>query len=115
MLIELPLLNPGLVCPAIKFPLALSVVKLPAPPLIASAPTSIAPNPLVILPLLSAPTVVRAEVPGYAVAFERLPELGVPNAPPFTTGAPAVPTATARAVATPVPGVTPAHVVRSAS
>lgn len=32
-----------------------------------------------------------------------VPEEGVPNAPPFTTGAPAEPTFTAKAVATPVP------------
>ena len=43
------------------------------------------------------------------------PEDGVPNAPPLTTGEPAVPTLTASAAATPVPGITPAQVVRSAS
>ena len=49
------------------------------------------------------------------VQLVSVPLLGVPNAPPFTTKAPAVPTLTARAVATPVPGVIPAQVVRSAS
>ncbi len=37
------------------------------------------------------------------VQFVRVPEAGVPSAPPFTTGAPAEPTFTAKAVATPVP------------
>ncbi len=37
------------------------------------------------------------------VQFVRVPEEGVPIAPPFTTGAPAEPTFTAKAVATPVP------------
>jgi hypothetical protein len=40
---------------------------------------------------------------GRPVVLVRVPEDGVPNAPPFTTGAPALPTFTARAVATPVP------------
>lgn len=40
---------------------------------------------------------------------------GVPNAPPFVTTAPALPTATARAVPTFAQGVIPAQVVRSAS
>lgn len=37
------------------------------------------------------------------VQFVNVPEEGVPNTPPFTTGAPAEPTFTAKAVATPVP------------
>ena len=37
------------------------------------------------------------------VKFVATPLDGVPNAPPLTTNAPAEPTATARAVATPVP------------
>lgn len=37
------------------------------------------------------------------VKFVAVPELGVHKAPPFTTGEPAVPTLTARAVPTPVP------------
>ena len=40
---------------------------------------------------------------GKPVAFVKVPEDGVPNAPPLTTGAPAEPTFTAKAVATPVP------------
>lgn len=40
---------------------------------------------------------------GKPVALVNVPLDGVPNAPPFTTNAPAVPVLTARAVATPVP------------
>jgi len=40
---------------------------------------------------------------GSPVAFVRVPDDGVPSAPPFTTNAPAVPTFTPSAVATPVP------------
>lgn len=40
---------------------------------------------------------------GRPVAFVSVPEDGVPNTPPFTTGAPAEPTLTPKAVATPVP------------
>ena len=40
---------------------------------------------------------------GKPVALVNVPLEGVPKAPPFTTGAPADPTATAKAVATPVP------------
>ena len=48
-----------------------------------------------------------AEMPptGRPVALVKTPDDGVPNAPPFTTIAPAVPTATPRAVITPVPVV----------
>ena len=40
---------------------------------------------------------------GKPVALVRVPDDGVPKAPPLTTGEPAVPTLTAKAVATPVP------------
>lgn len=40
---------------------------------------------------------------GNPVAFVRVPDDGVPNAPPLTTKAPADPTLTPSAVATPVP------------
>jgi hypothetical protein len=40
---------------------------------------------------------------GKFVALVNVPDDGVPRTPPLTTGAPAVPTATANAVATPVP------------
>jgi len=40
---------------------------------------------------------------GKPVVFVRVPLEGVPKAPPLTTNAPAEPTATARAIATPVP------------
>jgi hypothetical protein len=43
---------------------------------------------------------------GRPVAFVSVPDDGVPNAPPLTTTAPAVPTLTPRAVTTPVPVVT---------
>jgi len=50
-----------------------------------------------------APTVPLMLIEAVPVRFVTVPELGVPNAPPLTTGAPAVPTLTASAVATPVP------------
>lgn len=40
---------------------------------------------------------------GNPVAFVKVPDEGVPSAPPLTTNAPAVPVFTASAVATPVP------------
>jgi hypothetical protein len=46
---------------------------------------------------------VTPVVRGNPVALVSVPDEGVPNAPPFTTGAPAEPILTARAVATPVP------------
>jgi hypothetical protein len=47
------------------------------------------------------------------VKLVTVPLEGVPNAPPFTTGAPAVPTLTAKAVATPVPKpLTPVEIGR---
>jgi len=52
---------------------------------------------------------------GKPVQLVSVPDDGVPNAPPLTTKAPALPTLTARAVPTLVPGVIVAHVVRSAS
>ena len=50
---------------------------------------------------------------GNPVAFVRVPEDGVPRAPPLTTKAPALPVLTPKAVRTPVPvvvveGATPA-------
>ena len=56
---------------------------------------------------------VTPVVKGSPVAFVKVPEDGVPNAPPFTTKEPAEPTATPKAVTTPVPvvivdGATPA-------
>ena len=50
---------------------------------------------------------------GNPVAFVKVPDEGVPNAPPLTTNAPAEPVLTPRAVTTPVPvvivdGATPA-------
>ena len=39
----------------------------------------------------------------FVVQASRVPDAGVPNAPFNTTGAPALPTLIARAVATPVP------------
>ena len=50
-----------------------------------------------------APTVPLMLIDAVPVRFVTVPELGVPNAPLNTTGAPALPTLTARAVATPVP------------
>ena len=52
---------------------------------------------------------------GSPVQLVSVPLLGVPSAPPLTTNAPALPTATASAVPTFAPGVMPAHVVKSAS
>ena len=50
-----------------------------------------------------APTVPLMLMEAVPVRFVTVPLLGVPNAPPFTTNAPAEPVLTARAVATPVP------------
>lgn len=50
-----------------------------------------------------APTVPLILIEAVPVRFVTVPLEGVPNAPPLTTGAPAEPTLTARAVATPVP------------
>ena len=54
----------------------------------------------VVVNCCAAPAVSEAAVPD---TFVIVPDEGVPNAPPFTTGAPAEPTLTAKAVATPVP------------
>ena len=66
--------------------------------------------PVVLLSVVNAPVdaVVAPTVPlmlmlAVPVRFVTVPPLGVPNAPPLTTGAPAVPTLTAKAVAMPVP------------
>ena len=50
-----------------------------------------------------APTVPLMLMEAVPVRFVTVPELGVPNAPPFTTKAPEEPVLTAKAVATPVP------------
>lgn len=50
-----------------------------------------------------APTVPLMLIEAVPVRLVTVPLEGVPNAPPFTTGAPAEPTLTAKAVATPVP------------
>ena len=67
-------------------------------------------NPLLKVPVVPAtvlgvvaPTVPLMLIDAVPVRFVTVPELGVPNAPPLTTGAPALPTLTAKAVATPVP------------
>jgi len=78
----------------------LSVINPPVPFVaIASAVASPVPNPLT--PVLIGKPVHELSVP----------LLGVPNAPPLTTNAPAVPTLTFSAVATPVPGVVVANSV----
>ena len=53
----------------------------------------------------SVPTAPTRSLPCEAVPvrFVTVPDEGVPNTPPLITGAPAVPTLTAKAVATPVP------------
>ena len=63
------------------------------------------------------PPLATARVPvalaiGMEVRLVATPEEGVPKAPPLTTNAPAVPTLTPRAVATPVPGVRVAREVK---
>jgi hypothetical protein len=50
-----------------------------------------------------APTVPLMLIEAVPVKFVTVPELGVPKAPPLTTNAPAEPTLTPKAVATPVP------------
>ena len=50
-----------------------------------------------------APTVPLMLMEAVPVRFVTVPDEGVPNTPPLITGAPAEPTLTAKAVATPVP------------
>ena len=64
-------------------------------------------------PLVTGSVPVTPVESGRPVAFVSVPLDGVPNAPPLTTNAPAVPVFTPRAVTTPVPvviveGATPA-------
>ena len=70
-------------------------------------PSTFAPEPVEVVtpvpPLATGSVPVTPVVSGRPVALVNVPELGVPKAPPYTTGAPAEPTLTARAVATPVP------------
>ena len=54
-------------------------------------------------PLFAGRVPVTPVESGSPVALVKVPLDGVPRAPPLTTGAPAVPTFTASAVATPVP------------
>lgn len=54
-----------------------------------------------VVAVAALPPILRPEA--VPVKFVAVPELGVHKAPPFTTGEPAVPTLTARAVPTPVP------------
>ena len=58
---------------------------------------------LPVPPLATGRVPVTPVVSGNPVALVSVPEAGVPKAPPFNTGAPAEPTLTAKAVATPVP------------
>jgi hypothetical protein len=55
------------------------------------------------LPTIVFAVILLCPLRGNPVALVSVPELGVPNAPPFTIGEPALPTLTASAVATPVP------------
>src|ERR1039458_7356192 len=72
---------------------------------VADVVAEIAPEPFSVDPNAVATFVPRPEMPaiGNPVVFVSVPPDGVPSAPPLTTKAPAVPTFTPRAVATPVP------------
>ena len=61
--------------------------------------------PRLVPPLAVGKVPVTPVVRGRPVRFVAVPLLGVPNAPPLTTNAPAVPVLTPRAVTTPVPVV----------
>ena len=78
-----------------------------APLIVGPVPNTLAPEPVEVVtpvpPFATGSVPVTPVVNGRPVALVSVPELGVPNAPPLTTGAPAEPTLTARAVATPVP------------
>lgn len=72
-----------------------------------------APEPFTAVPSAVATPVPRPLTPvliGNPVALVSVPDDGVPSAPPFTTNEPADPVFTAKAVATPVPGVVVAKV-----
>jgi len=78
-----------------------------APLIVGPVPNTLAPEPVEVVtpvpPLATGSVPVTPVVSGKPVALVSVPELGVPKAPPLTTGAPAEPTLTAKAVATPVP------------
>ena len=70
----------------------------PTPPAVAVAVEFVPPLAIGRVP-------VTPVVKGRPVTLVKVPDEGVPRAPPFTTKAPAVPTATPSAVTTPVPVV----------
>jgi hypothetical protein len=59
-----------------------------------------------------APTVPLMLIDAVPVRFVTVPLEGVPNTPPLTTNAPALPVLTPSAVATPVPGVVVASALK---
>jgi hypothetical protein len=75
--------------------------------IVGPVPSTLAPEPVDVVtpvpPLATGSVPVTPVVKGNPVAFVNVPELGVPRTPPLTTAAPAEPTFTASAVATPVP------------
>lgn len=64
---------------------------------------------LVVVRVAALPVVLWLKVGHVKVPVLKFPDVGVPRAHPLTTGAPADPTATARAVATPVPSPVTHH------
>jgi len=92
-----------LACVAMSVVSALTVIDVPSA--ITTTRATTAPVIVVNAPVVGvvAPTVPLMLMDAVPVKFVTVPEDGVPNAPPLTTGEPAVPILTAKAVATPVP------------
>ena len=77
--------------------------KLPLPVSLVTAAARLADDGVVKKVATPLPKPEMPVATGKPVALVKVPDEGVPNAPPLMTGAPAVPTLTANAVATPVP------------
>ena len=129
--VDVPLPNMTLLAVSVERPVPpLAIGNVPVTPVVKGNPVAFVNVPLVGVPnigvtsvglvdntVLPEPVEVVTPVPplatgnvpvtpvdkGKPVKLVAVPPEGVPNAPPFTTGAPAVPTLTAKAVATPVP------------
>lgn len=85
-------------CPAV--PAAVNANAVPVP---YAEPPAVAVAVLLVPPFAIGSVPVTPVVRGKPVALVKVPELGVPSAPLKATKAPAEPTLTAKAVATPVP------------
>jgi hypothetical protein len=101
--------------PAVISPLVLIVAAFKVPVKVGEADSTTSPEPVEVVtpvpPLATDKVPVVPATIGNPVQLVRVPELGVPNAPPFVTKAPALPTFTAKAVATFAPNpLTPVEI-----